>query len=224
MHTKETRDNPQNGTKKLQMMQPTKGTAPKHKIRSCSSIWQKSKWQTTQSEKWAKEIKDTSPKKASGSDQCSCSICVRLFATPWTVALQASLSITNSQSFIKLMFIESVMPFNHLILYCPLIPLPSIFSSIRVFPNESVLPIWWPKYWSFCFSISPSSEYSGLISFRMGWLDLLAVQGTLKSLFQHHNSKASILQCSPVSMVQFSHPYMTIGKTIALTRWNLSEK
>ena len=119
--------------------------------------------------------------------------CVRLFATPWTAAHQASLFITNSQSLLRLMSIESVMPFNHLILCHPLLLLPSIFPSIRIFSNESALHIRWPKYWSFSFSISPSSEHSGLISFRMDWLDLLAVQGTLKSLLQHHSSKASIL-------------------------------
>ena len=122
--------------------------------------------------------------------------CVRLFATPWTAAHQASLSIANSRSFLKLMFIESLMPSNHLILCRPLFHPPSIFPSITVFSNESVLCIRWPKYWSFSFNISPSKEYSGLISFRMDWLDLLAVQGTLKSLLQHHGSKASILQCS----------------------------
>ena len=121
---------------------------------------------------------------------------VRLFETSWTAACQASLSITNSQSPPKLTFIESVMPSNHLILCCPLLLLPSIFPSIRVFSNESALRIRWPKYWSFSFSISPSNEYSGLISFRMDWLDVLAVQGTLKSLLQHHSSKASILLCS----------------------------
>ena len=121
---------------------------------------------------------------------------VRLFATPWTAAHQASLSITNSQSLLKLMSNESVMPSNHLILCCPLLLLPSIFPSIRVFSNESVLHIRWPKYWSFSFNISPSNEYSGLISVRIDWLDLLAVQGTLKSLLQHHSSKASILCCS----------------------------
>ena len=142
--------------------------------------------------------------------------CVQLFATPWTAACNASLSITNSQSLVKLMSIESVMPSNLLILCHPLLLLPSIFPSIRVFSNESVLHIRQPKYWSF--SISPSNEYSGLISFRMDWLDLLAVQWTLKSLLQHHSSKASILQCSAFFMVQLSHPYMTTGKTIALTR------
>ena len=136
----------------------------------------------------------------------------------WTAACQASLSIINSQSLLKFMSIQSVMPSNHLILCCPLLLLPSIFPSIRVFSNESALHIRWPKYWSFSFSISPSCEYSGLISFRMDWLDLLAVQGTLKSLLQHHSSKASILQHSALFMVQLSHPYMTTGKTIALTR------
>ena len=120
---------------------------------------------------------------------------------------------------LKLMSIKSVMPSNHLILHCPLLLLPSIFPSIRVFSNESVLHIRWLKYWSFSFSISPSNEYSGLTSFRMDWLDLLAVQGTLKSLIQHHSSKASILQCSDFFIIQLSHPYMTTGKTIALTRW-----
>ena len=144
--------------------------------------------------------------------------CVRLFVTPWTVAHQASLSITNSRSLLKLLSIESVMPSNHLILSHLLLLLPSIFPSIRVFSNESVLCIRWPKYWSFSFRVSPSNEYSGLISFRMDWLDPLAVQGTLKSLPQHHSSKASILQCSAFFIVQLSHPYMIIGKTIALTR------
>ena len=136
--------------------------------------------------------------------------------TPWTAARQASLSIINSWSLLKLMSIELVMPSNHLILCCPLLLPPSIFPSIRVFSNESVLHIRWPKYWSFSFS--PSNEYSGLISFRMDWLDLLAVQGTLKSLLQHHSSKASILQHSAFFIVQLSRPYMTTGKTIALTR------
>ena len=137
--------------------------------------------------------------------------------TPWAAACQASLSITNSQSLLKLMSIKSVMPSNHLILCHPLLLLPSIFPSIRVFCSESVLRIRWPKYWSFSFSISPSNEYSGLISFRIDWFDL-AVQGTLKSLLQHHSSKASILQLSAFFIVQLSHPYMTTGKTIALTR------
>ena len=141
---------------------------------------------------------------------------VWLFVTPWTTAHQASLSITNSQSFLKLMSIESVMPSNHFILCRPLLLLPSIFPSIRVFSNELVLRIRWPKYWSFSFNISPSNEYSGLISFRMGWFDLLAVQGTLKSLLQPHSSKASILQCSAFFIVQLSHPHVTTGK-IALT-------
>ena len=137
-------------------------------------------------------------------------------ATPWTAAQQASFSMTNSQSLLKLMSIESVMPSNHHILCRSLLFPPSIFPSIRVFSNESALCIRWPKYWSFSLSISPSNEYSGLISFRMDWLDLLAVQGTLKSLLQHHSSKASILWCSAFFMVQLSHPYMTTGKTIAL--------
>ena len=149
---------------------------------------------------------------------------VRLFATPWTSACQASLSITNSWSLPKLMSIESMMPSNHLILCCPLLLLPSIFPSIRVFSDESVLHIRWPKYWSFRFNISPSNEHLGLISFRMDWLDLLAVQGTLKSLLQHHSSKASVLQHSSFFIVWLSHPYMTTGKTIALTRWTFVDK
>ena len=149
---------------------------------------------------------------------------VRLFVTPWTAARQASLSITNSQSLLKLMSIESVMPSNHLILCHPLLFLPSIFPSIRVFSNESALRIRWPKYWSFSFSIRPFNEYSGLISFRMDWLDHLAVQGTLKSLLKHHSLKASILQCSAFFTVQLSHPYMTTGKTTALTRWTFVGK
>ena len=147
---------------------------------------------------------------------------VRLFATPWTAALQASLSITNSRSLLQIMSIESVMPSNHLVFCRPLLLPPSIFPSIRVFSNESVLRMRWPKNWSFSFSISPSNEYSGLISFRMDWLDLLAVQGTRKSLLQHHSSKASILRCSVFFIVQLSHPYMTTGKTIALTRWTFA--
>ena len=141
--------------------------------------------------------------------------CVQLFATPWTAARQASLSTTNSPSLLKLMSIELVMPSNHLILCHPLLLLPSIFPSKRVFSNELVLYIRWPKCWSF--SISPSNQHSGPISFRMNWLDRLAVQGTLKSLLQYHSSKASILQHSAFFMVQLSHPYMTTGKTIALT-------
>ena len=143
---------------------------------------------------------------------------VQLFATPWPAAHQTSLSITNSWSLLKLMLIESVMPSNHLILCRPLLLPPSICPSIRVFSNESVLCIRWPKYWSFSFSTSPSNEYSGLISLRIDWLDLFAVQGTLKSLLQHHSSKASILQCSAFSILQLSHSYMTTRKTIALTR------
>ena len=135
-----------------------------------------------------------------------------------------SLSITNSRSLLKLMSIESVMPSNHLICCHPRLLLPSIFLSIRVNSSESVLCIRWPKYWSFSFSISPSNEYSGLISFRMDWLDLLAVQGALKSLLQHHSSKASILQCSAFFIIQLSHPYMTTGKTIPLTRWTFVGK
>ena len=144
--------------------------------------------------------------------------------TPWTAAHQASLSFTISQSRLKLMSLESVMTSNHLILCCPLLFLPSIFPSIRVFLNESVLHIRWPKYCSFSFSISSSNEYSGLISFRMDWLDVLAVQGTLKSLLQHRSSKASIFWCSAFFIVKLSHSYMTIGKTIALTRWTFLGK
>ena len=150
--------------------------------------------------------------------------CVWLFETPWTAARQASLFLTNSRSLPKLMSIELVMPSNHLILCLPLLLLPSILPSIRIFSNESALHIRWPKYWSFSFSIIPSNEHSGLISFRMDWLDLLAVQRTLKSLLQHHSSKASILQCSAFFTVQLSHPYMTIGETIALTRWTFVDK
>ena len=138
---------------------------------------------------------------------------VQLFVTPWTAACQASLSITNSWNLLKLMFIESVMPPNHFILCRPLLLLPSIFPSIRVFSNESVLCIRWLNYWSFSFNISPSNEYSGLIFFRIDWLDLFAVQGTLKSLLQHHSSKALILQCLAF-MVQLLYPYMTAGKTV----------
>ena len=141
--------------------------------------------------------------------------CVQLSVTPWAAACQASLSITNCQSLPKPMSIESVMPPNHLILCCPLLLLPPIPPSIRVFSNESTLRMRWPKYWSFSFSIIPSKEIPGLISFRMDWLDLLAVQGTLKSLLQYHSSKASILRCSAFFIVQLSHPYMTTGKTIA---------
>ena len=137
--------------------------------------------------------------------------------TPWIAARQASLSTTNSQSFLKVKSIELVMPPNHLILCHPLHLLPSIFPSIRVFSNESVLCIRWPKYWSFSFSVSPSKEYLRLISFRIDWFDLLAIQGTLKHLLQHHSSRASVLQCSAFFILQLSHPYMTTGKTIALT-------
>ena len=149
---------------------------------------------------------------------------VRLFATPWTAARHSSLSITKSQSLLKLMSIELVMPSNHLILCRPLLLPPSIFPGIRVISNESVLHIRWPKDWRFGFSISPSNEYSGLISFRMDWLDLLAVRGTLKSLLQHHSLKASILWHSAFFIVQLSHPHVTTGKTIALTRWTFVGK
>ena len=149
---------------------------------------------------------------------------VWLFVTPWIAACQASLPITNSWSLLKLLSIESVMPSNHLILCRPLLLPLSIFPSIRVFSNESSLHIRWPKYWSFSFSISPSSEYSGLISFRMDWFDPLAVQGTLKSLLQHHSSKASILWHSAFFVVQLSHLYMTTGKIIALTRRTFVDK
>ena len=144
---------------------------------------------------------------------------VRLFVTPWTTAHPASLSITNPWRLLKLISIELVMPSDHLILCHLLLLLPSIFPSIRVFSNKSALCIRWPKYWNFSFSISPSNEHPGLISFRMDWLDLLAVQGTLQSLLQYHSSKASILWPSAFFIVQLSHPYMTTGKTIALTRW-----
>ena len=150
--------------------------------------------------------------------------CVQLFVTPLTAVHQASLSITNSWSLLKHLSIESVMSSKHLILCHSLLLPPSVFPSIRIFSNESVLHIGWPKYWSFSFSISPSNEYSGLISFRIDWLDLLAVQGTLKSLLQHHSSKASILWRSAFFIVQLSHPYMTTGKTIALTRWTFVGK
>ena len=142
---------------------------------------------------------------------------VRLFVTPWIAERQASLSTTNSRSLLKLMPIESVMPSSHLILCRPLLILPPIPPSIRVFSNKSTLCIMWPKYWSFSFSTSPSSEHPGLISFRMDWLDLLAIQGTLKSLLQHHSSKASVFRHPAFFTAQLSHPYMTTGKTIALT-------
>ena len=150
--------------------------------------------------------------------------CVRLFATPWTTAHQASLSITNSRSLPKFMFIEFVMPSNHFILCYLLLLLPSIFPNIRVFSNESALRIRWPKYWHFSFNISPFNEHPGLISFRMDWLDLVAVQGTLKSLLQHHSSKTSILLHSAFLILQLSHPYMTTRKTIALTRQTFVDK
>ena len=150
--------------------------------------------------------------------------CVRLFVTPCTAACQAFLSIINSQSLPKPMSFELEMPSNHLMLCCPLHLLPSIYQSIRVLSNESALCIRWSKYWSFSFNISPSNEHPGPISLRMDWLDLLAVQGTLKSLLQHHTSKALILWCSVFFIVQLSHPYMTTGKTIVLTRWTFVGK
>ena len=150
--------------------------------------------------------------------------CVRLFVTPWTEARQATLSITNSWSLLRLMSIELVMPSNSLILCLPFSPWPSIFPSFRVFSNESILHIKWPKYWSLSFSISPSNEYSGMISFRMDWLDPLAVKGTLNSLLWYHNSKASTFRHSAFFIVQLSHPYMTTGKTVALTRWTFVGK
>ena len=149
---------------------------------------------------------------------------VQLFVTPWTAACQVFLSISNSRSLLKLMSIESLTPSNHLILCHPLLFPPSVFPSIRVFSNDSILCIRWPKYWSFSFSISPSNEHPGLISFRMNWLHLLAVQGTLKSLLQHHSSEASMLLRSAFFVVQLSHPYMTTGKTMALTRWAFVSK
>ena len=150
--------------------------------------------------------------------------CVWLFVTPWISARQASLSMTNSQRLLKLMSIESVMPSSHLILCRPLLLLPPIPLSIRVFSNKSTLRVRWPKYWSFSFSISPCSEHPGLISFRMDWLDVLAVQGTLESLLQHHSSKASIFRISAFFTVQLSYTYMITGKTIALTRWTFVGK
>ena len=157
------------------------------------------------------------------SVQFSCSV-MSDSVTPWTATCQASLSITNSWSLLKLMSIESVMPSNRLNLCHPLLLPPSVFPSIRVCSSESVLHIRWPKYWSFSFSISPSNEYSGLLSFRVDWLDLLGVQGTLKSLLQHHSSKISILWRSAFFIFQLSHPYMTTGKTIPLTRWTFVNK
>ena len=149
---------------------------------------------------------------------------VWLFVTPWTAAHQVSLSITNSQGLLKLVSIDSVMPYNYLILCHPLLLLLSIFPCIRVFSNKSVLCYRWPKYWSFSFNIRPSNEHSGLISFRMNWLDLLAVQGTLKNLLQHHSSKPYVLQCSAFFKVQLSHPYMTNGKNRVITRWAFVDK
>ena len=149
---------------------------------------------------------------------------IQLLVIPWTVARQASLSITNSRSLLRLLSIELVMTSNHLILCRPLLLLPSIFPSIRFFSNESALCIKWPKYWSFSFNISPSNEHTRLISYRMDWLDLFAIQGTLKSLLQHHSSKTLILWCSAFFTVQLSHLFMTTGKTIALTRWTFVGK
>ena len=176
---------------------------------------------------WGRKESDTTERLQFHFLNCSRSFLVqslspfRLLVTPWTAALQASLSITNSQSPPKPVSIELVMPSNHLILCCPVLLLHSIFSSIRVFSNETALCIRWPKYWSFSFSISPSNEYSGLISFMMDWLDLLAIQGTLKSLLQH---QTSVLRWSAFFIVQPSNPYMTTGKTIALTRWTFVDK
>ena len=149
---------------------------------------------------------------------------VHFFATPWTAACQASLPNINSQSLLKLISIELVMPSNHLILCCPLLLLSSIFLSIRIFSGESVLLVRWPKDWRFSFSVSPSSEHSGLISFRTDWFDFLATQGTLKSLLQNHSSKAPILRCSAFIMIQLSHPYMTTGKAIPSIRWTFVDK
>ena len=163
----------------------------------------------------------------SGGCRCCCWPVISrvwLFKTPWIASCQASLSITTSQSLLRLMSIESVMPSNQLILCWPLLLLPPIFPNIRVLTIESVLHIRWPKYWSFNYSISPSNEYSGLISLKMDWFDLLTVQGTLKSLLQHHSSRASILLFSAFFMIQLSQPYMTTGKTIALTRWTFVAK
>ena len=149
---------------------------------------------------------------------------VLIIVIPWTMACQASLSITTSRSFLRLMSIESMMPSKHLILCHPLLLLPSIFPNIRVSSNQSVLRIRWPEYWSFSFSISASKECLGLISFRMDWLDLLPVQGTLRSLLQNDSSKASVLRCSAYFVAQFSHPYLITGKPIALTRWTFFGK
>ena len=163
-------------------------------------------------------MKWSEPQQSSHKTSVQFSSVTQSCLTPWIAALQASLSITNSLSLLKLMSIESVMPSNHLILYYPLLLLPSIFPSIRALSNESALCIRWPNYWSFSFNISPSNEHPGLISFRMDWLDLLAIQGTFQSLLQHHSSKASILLCSAFFIVELSHPYMITGKTIASTK------
>ena len=174
-------------------------------------------WEPGNQESWQKLLLDRSLESTLLREQLVFSSVqslsrVRLFATPWIAACQASLSITNSRSSLRLMSVESMMPSNYLILCCPLLLLPSIFPSIKVFSKESALHIRWPKYWSFSFSNSPSNEHSGLISFRMDWFALLAVQETLKSLLQHHSSKASILQCSNFFMIQLSLPYRTTGK------------
>ena len=174
--------------------------------------------------KWLNVVKDTLGNVSVQFSSVQSFSRVQLFVTPWTTAHQDSLSFPDSWSLLKLFSIESVMPSNHLILCCPLLLLPSIFPSIRVFSSESALLIRWSKYWNFSFNISPSSEYSGLTSLRMDWLDLLAVQGTLKSLLQHHSSKASILWHSVFFIVQLSHPYMTTGKTIASIRRTLLAK
>ena len=150
--------------------------------------------------------------------------CVRLFVTTWTIASQVSLFFTISRSLLKLLSLESVMPSNHFILCHPFLLLPSILPSIRIFSNESTLHVWWPNYWGFSFSISPFSEYSGLISFRIDWFDLLVVRGTLKSLLQNHSLKASILWCSAFFMVELSYPYMTTGKTVSLTLMDICQQ
>ena len=183
----------------------------------CQQIWKTQQWP----QDWKRSVFIPIPKKFSSVQSLSS---VWLFAIPWIAACQASLSITNSQSSLRLTSIESVMTSSHLILCHPLLLLPPIPPSITVFSNESTLRIRWPKYWSFSFSIIPSKEFPGLISFRMDWLDLLAVQGTLKSLLQNYSSKASILWCSAFFTVQLSHPYITTGKTIALTRRTLVGK
>ena len=175
---------------------------------------------------WKPEVKAIITQRVYTLSPISCSVAqlCPTRSTPWTAACQISLVLQHLWSLLKLLSIESVMPSIYLILCCPLLLLPAIFPSIRVFSNELTLHIRWPKYWSFSFSISPSNEYSGLISFRMDWLDLLAVHGNLKSLLQHHSSKASFFQCSAFFMVQLSHSYMTTGKTIALIRWTFVGK